>query len=61
MNEIDFSPVTTALTSAVTPADILSLLGNIIGFGIPFVLMWFGVRKVVKIFKSAVMKGKITV
>ncbi len=58
---IDLSPVITALTSAITPAQIVGLLASIIGFGLPFVLMWFGVRKVIKIFKSAVMKGKITV
>lgn len=58
---IDLSPVTTALTSAITPAQIIGLLASIVGFGLPFVLMWFGVRKVIKIFKSAVMKGKITV
>lgn len=58
---IDLSPVTTALTSSITPAQIIGLLASIVGFGLPFVLMWFGVRKVIKIFKSAVMKGKITV
>ncbi len=58
---IDLSPVITALTSAITPAQIIGLLASIVAFGLPFVLMWFGVRKVIKIFKSAVMKGKITV
>lgn len=58
---LDFSPVITALTDSVTPGDIITLLGTIIAFGIPFVMMWFGVRKVIKIFKAAVMKGKITV
>jgi hypothetical protein len=58
---IDLSPVITALTSAITPAQIINLLASIVAFGLPFVLMWFGVRKVIKIFKSAVMKGKITV
>lgn len=58
---VDLSPVTTALTTAITPAQIIGLLASIVGFGLPFVLMWFGVRKVIKIFKSAVMKGKITV
>lgn len=58
---IDLSPVTTALTTSITPAQIIGLLASIVGFGLPFVLMWFGVRKVIKIFKSAVMKGKITV
>lgn len=58
---VDLSPVTTALTSAITPASIVNLLGTIVAYGIPFVLMWFGVRKVIKIFRAAVMGGKITV
>lgn len=61
MNELNFEPVITALTSAVTPAQIVSLVASIIAFGIPFVFMWFGMRKVIKIFRSAVMGGRITV
>lgn len=58
---LDFSPIITALTSAVTPAQIITLVASIVAFGIPFVFMWFGMRKVIKIFRSAVMGGKITV
>ena len=58
---LDFSPIITALTSAVTPADIITLVAAIVAFGIPFVFMWFGMRKVIKIFKSAVMGGHIVV
>ena len=61
MADLDFSPVITALTTAVTPAQIISLITGVIAFGIPFVFMWFGVRKVIKIFRSAVMGGRITV
>ena len=61
MASLDFSPVITALTSAITPANIISLVGSIVAFGIPFVFMWFGMRKVIKIFRSAVMGGRITV
>lgn len=61
MSTLDFSPIITALTSAVTPANIISLVASIVAFGIPFVFMWFGMRKVIKIFRSAVMGGKITV
>lgn len=61
MNELDFSPVITSLTTAVTPAQIITLVSSIIAFGIPFVFMWFGMRKVIKIFRSAVMGGRITV
>lgn len=58
---LDFSPTITALTSAVTPAQIITLVASIVAFGIPFVFMWFGMRKVIKIFRSAVMGGRITV
>lgn len=58
---LDFSPIITSLTSAVTPAQIITLVASIVAFGIPFVFMWFGMRKVIKIFRSAVMGGHITV
>ena len=61
MADLDFAPVITALTSAVTPTQIISLVASIVAFGIPFVFMWFGMRKVIKIFRSAVMGGRITV
>lgn len=58
---LDFGPIITALTNSVTPANIITLVASIVAFGIPFVFMWFGMRKVIKIFRSAVMGGKITV
>ena len=61
LGTLDFSPIITALTSAVTPAQIITLVASIVAFGIPFVFMWFGMRKVIKIFRSAVMGGRITV
>lgn len=61
MADLDFAPIITALTTAVTTSDIVSLLANIVAFGIPFVFMWFGIRKVIKIFRSAVMGGSIVV
>lgn len=61
MADLDFDPVINALTSAVTPTQIITLLAGLIAFGIVYVFMWFGVRKVVKIFRSAVMGGRITV
>lgn len=61
LGTLDFAPIITALTGAVTPAQIISLVASIVAFGIPFVFMWFGMRKVIKIFRSAVMGGHITV
>lgn len=53
-------PITTALTSSITPAQIVAILASIVGVGMSFVLMWFGVRKLISIFKKAVTKGKIS-
>lgn len=53
-------PLSTALTSSITPAEIVALLASIIGVGMTFVLMWFGVRKLISIFRKAVTKGKIS-
>lgn len=61
MASIDFTPIINALTSAVTTSNIISLLASIVAFGIPFVFMWFGIRKVIKIFRNAVMGGSIVV
>lgn len=60
-NALDFSSISTALTTAVTPAQIITIIAGIIGVGMTFVLMWFGVRKLVSIFRKAVTKGKISV
>lgn len=54
-------PLQTALVSSITPAQIITVLAAMIGVGMTFVLMWFGVRKLVSIFKKAVTKGKISV
>lgn len=54
---IDFSPVTNALTEAVTPADILTIISKVIVIGIPFVLAWFGFRFLWSKFKGAVTEG----
>lgn len=55
------APLQTALTSSITPAQIVAVLAGIIGVGMTFVLMWFGIRKLISIFRKAVTKGKISV
>lgn len=54
-------PLMDSLTASITPAQIIGVLASIIGVGMAFVLMWFGARKLVSIFKKAVTKGKISV
>ena len=56
---LDFSGITTALTSSVTPADILAIIAKVIGYCIPFVLAWFGFRFLWSKFRGAVTRGKM--
>lgn len=53
------APLATAVTSSITPADLITVLASIVGIGMTFVLMWFGARKIKQIFTNAVTKGKI--
>lgn len=58
---VDLSSFITALTGSITPTEILTILASVIGVGMSFVLMWFGVRKAVRLFVGAMQKGKIRV
>lgn len=57
--DLDFSVVIRALTEAVTPGDILSIIAETITIGIPFVLAWFGFRFLWRKFRGAVTKGRM--
>lgn len=54
-------PLQDALVSSITPTQIVGVLAAMVGVGMTFVLMWFGVRKLISIFRKAVTKGKISV
>lgn len=54
-------PLQDALVGSITPAQIVAVLAAMVGVGMAFVLMWFGVRKLISIFRKAVTKGKISV
>lgn len=54
-------PLQEALVASITPAQIVAVLAAMVGVGMTFVLMWFGVRKLISIFRKAVTKGKISV
>lgn len=54
------SPLKTALVASITPGQIVAILASIIGVGMTFVLMWFGVRKLLSIFKKAVLGYQMT-
>lgn len=58
---IDFSGYITALTSAITTAQVLTVLAAVVGVGMSFFLMWLGVRKATRAFTSAVASGRIRI
>ena len=57
----DLEPLVTALQGAITPEQMITILVSIVGVGMGFVLMWFGARKAVRMFSSALTKGKLRI
>lgn len=57
---IDVSALITAVQSAVSAADIVTLLASLVGVAIPFVLVWFGARTLINMFQSALTSGRLT-
>ena len=58
---IDFAGYITALTSTITPAEVLVVLSAVVGVGMAFFLMWLGVRKATRGFTTAVSTGRIRI
>lgn len=58
---IDVSAIITALTTAVTPADIVTLIATAVTAGIGFVLVWFGARAVINAFQTALTTGRLSI
>lgn len=58
---IDFSSYISALTSSITPAQVLIVLAAVVGVGMGFFLMWLGVRKATRGFTTAVSTGRIRI
>lgn len=57
----DLEPLVTALQGSITAEQLITVLVSIVGVGMSFVLMWFGARKAVRIFSSALTKGKLRI
>lgn len=60
VGSVDFSGFISALTGSITPAQLLAVLASVVGIGMTFFLMWFGIRKAVRIFTNALSKGKLS-
>lgn len=57
----NFTALITALQTSITPTMLLTILASVVGVGVAFVLMWFGVRKITSAFIAAVTKGKLKI
>lgn len=53
--------VFTNVTGTINISNIVAILGIVVGACVGLVLMWFGIRKVIKIIMGAFRKGKISV
>lgn len=58
---IDVSALLTALSSAVTAGDIVTLFASIVGVCLPFMLIYFGARTVISMFSSALTTGRLSI
>lgn len=58
---VDLQQFLTALTTSITPAEILAILAQVVGVGMLFFLMWLGVKKAVRTFTTAVATGRIRI
>lgn len=61
MSSVSLESFLSALTTSITPAEILAILAQVVGVGMLFFLMWLGVRKAVRTFTAAVANGKIKI
>ena len=55
----DLEPITTALTKAITVDSLIGIIASLIGYSMPFVLMWFAYRFLKRAYVKAVMAGRL--
>ena len=56
---MDFSAITSALQNVISPEQVISIIGVVIGAGARLVLTWFGARKITGAVMSALKKGSL--
>lgn len=59
--ETDLQSVVTAITGAFTTADLMTVVSAVIGAVAGYVVLWFGVRKIIKGVRSGIFGGKLRV
>ena len=58
MGEVSLAPVVTALQSAITASDIVTLFATGVAVALPLILIWYGCRWVYRRFVNAVQGGQ---
>lgn len=56
-----FEPVINAITSGLSFSSLIGIIAGALGVSLVFVLSWWGLRRAVKIVRSAVFKGKLRI
>lgn len=59
-SNLDLSAFQSAINSAMSVSDIVTMVSAILGTAIAFALTWWGARKLVKSAYTALTKGKIS-
>lgn len=58
VGELDFKPIISSITGAITPQQIIMVIAATIAAGAAFVVAWFGIRKVKSALSKGIFKGK---
>lgn len=60
-SSLDFTGITTAITSVITPGDIVTLMATVIAAGLLFSLAWWGGRMIVNSVMISIKTGRLTI
>lgn len=55
-----YQPIVEAITGTLNPTALVTLLAGIFGSAIGFVVLWFVVKRVIKIIMGAVNSGRLS-
>lgn len=58
MADVSLEPVVTALQSAITPANIVTLFATGVKVALPLILIWYGCKWVYRRFTNATKGGR---
>lgn len=60
VNAETLQPILDAIQSQISIGNIIGIIGIVLGAGLGFVFMWWGVRKLISVIMKSALKGKAT-